>query len=139
MRDSDESVALNFLREDSALGVDERGRSEWWDAADNGRLGVNGIGRDGLGVDVGAMLRCRRCRTFQIRFRTDANRSCDSKLARGRFGLSISQGPPNIRSEVSYRRVPNSVVAKAPIFDVLHHTILPKMIKWRAVFGDKIT
>jgi hypothetical protein len=56
VRDSDESVALNFLREDSALGVDERGRSEWLDAADNGRFGVNRIGRDGLGVDVGAML-----------------------------------------------------------------------------------
>jgi hypothetical protein len=41
--------------EDIALGVDERGKSEYCDADDNGRFGVNGM-RDGLGVGGGAIV-----------------------------------------------------------------------------------
>jgi hypothetical protein len=55
VRDSEESEALNFLMEDIALGVDERGKSEYCDADDNGRFGVNGM-RDGLGVGGGAIV-----------------------------------------------------------------------------------
>ena len=58
MRDSEVSVALNFLMEDMAAlaGVEERGRSLCWEAAERGRFGVNGMGRLGLGVDVGAIV-----------------------------------------------------------------------------------
>jgi len=37
-------------------GVEERGRSLCWEAAERGRFGVNGMGRLGLGVDVGAIV-----------------------------------------------------------------------------------
>jgi hypothetical protein len=44
-RDSEVSVALNFLTDDITLGVVERGMSEYCETDDNGRLGVNGTCR----------------------------------------------------------------------------------------------
>ena len=96
MRDSAESEALNFLMEDIALGVDERGNSEYCDADDNGRFGVNGM-RDGLGVGGGAIVVVQLAVQFQIRskmeFQLVAKRSHDTNHVLGDHSQDSSLGP----------------------------------------------
>lgn len=75
MRDSEESVALNFLSDAIGLalalvlGVVARGKSL---DIDKGRLGVNGVGRDGfIGVDVGAI--CGGSEVWRRKQKSNAN------------------------------------------------------------------
>src|SRR6202050_3382141 len=67
--------------------------------------------------------------------------SFDKRRSRSRADSVIQCPPPRPRLigiEVSYRTPPNSVVAKVPVFGVLHETFRPKSAKSRVSIGPNL-
>ena len=91
---------------DIALGVDERGKSEYCDADDNGRFGVNGM-RDGLGVGGGAIVVVHLGLGWvpnqeENGNSTVAKRSCDTNHNRRHvFATSTDRGIKDVRMTFS--------------------------------------